>query len=74
MEPKYMNGPYTMGLVSRLKEEFVNIVIMDYHDKRKNVVEGFYCDAMPNARNTCKAIILDLSMDKKRDNVGKELA
>ena len=71
MVPKYMNGPYTMSLVSRLKEEFENIVIMDYHDKSKHVVEDFYCNAMANAQNTCKTIIQDLSMDKKTGQHGK---
>jgi len=74
MVSKYINGPYTIGLMSHLKEKFENTVIMDYHNKSKNVVKGFYSNAIPNARNTCKAIIQDILMDKIRDNVWKELA
>jgi len=43
---------YTFPLVQRLEKEFDNVVLMNMHDKSKD----FFCDAMPYAHHTCKAI------------------
>ena len=42
------------AVVARYKEFFPNVVVMNYHDKRKSLLERFYCDAIPHAPNTCK--------------------
>ena len=45
------------AVVARFKEFFPNVVVMNYHDKRKSLLERFYCDAIPHAPNTCKKVI-----------------
>lgn len=47
---------FTVPLVHRLRDHFDDIVVVDYHDQSKNLVEAFYCDVLPGASNTCKAI------------------
>ena len=55
-EPK---SHHSFFLLERIKNFFDSnsIVLMDYHDQSKgDVIESFYCHAMPNATNTCNAI------------------
>jgi len=47
---------HTYKEVSRFNEHFDNIKVMNYHDKEKDLLEGFYCDAMPDANNVCQII------------------
>ena len=63
---------YTGFLVSKLRKQFgdddsVNLVIMDFHDRRVDLAEGFFCKAFPNARHTCDAI-RDKPKHPKRQN------
>jgi len=47
---------HTSALVGRLRPYFDDIVVVDYHDKSKPLVEQFFCDVLPNAKNTCKEV------------------
>jgi hypothetical protein len=45
------------AVIDRYKQIFSNVVVMNYHDKSKDLIERFYCDAIPNAPNACKKAI-----------------
>ena len=45
------------AVIERYKQVFSNVVVMNYHDKSKDLIERFYCDAIPNAPNACKKAI-----------------
>ena len=47
---------YTLSTVARFKQYFPNVVVLNYHDKSKRLVERFYCDVIPNAPNTCRKL------------------
>ena len=48
---------YTAVTVERVKKRFDDVVVFDYSDDRfRGSDESFYCHAMSNATNTCKAI------------------
>jgi len=46
----------TIDLVSRFKQHFNNVEVINYHEKNVDLGESFYCNAMPGATNTCKTI------------------
>ena len=52
----------TFPLVSRLKQNLdntrnnTNIVVMNFHDRSMDLSERFYCEEIPDANHTCKAI------------------
>ena len=46
---------YTTGLSRRLRENFDNVVVTNYHDKSPD--ESFYCHALPGATRTCKDML-----------------
>mmetsp|Transcript_7057 Transcript_7057/g.7793 ORF Transcript_7057/g.7793 Transcript_7057/m.7793 type:complete len:416 (-) Transcript_7057:63-1310(-) len=48
---------YIDRVMSRLRQVFDDIIIMDFHDKSQNLIEGFYCDAVPGAHHTCQAVV-----------------
>ena len=45
------------AVIERFKQVFSNVVVMNYHDKSKDLIERFYCNVMPNAPNACKKAI-----------------
>jgi len=45
------------AVIERYKQVFSNVVVMNYHDKSKDLIERFYCDAIPNVPNACKKAI-----------------
>ena len=53
---KYANT-YTAQLLSRLEAVFdkKNIVVMNFHDRAEDLTQAFFCSAMPDAQNACKA-------------------
>ena len=62
------------AVVARFKEFFPNVVVMNYHDKRKSLLERFYCDAIPHAPNTCKKVIeMRKTVEKKKSMEEKVL-
>ena len=48
---------YPTAVIGRYKKIFSNVVVMNYHDKTKDLLERFYCDAIPNAPRACKKAI-----------------
>jgi hypothetical protein len=49
--------PYAVPLLSRLKDYFDDIVVLNYHDdSRDDLLERFYCQAVPDASRTCQAV------------------
>lgn len=68
---------YTLAAVARFKQYFPNVVVLNYHDKSKRLVERFYCDVIPNASNTCrkvKRLKVNESVNKSIKRVYQELA
>lgn len=47
---------YSLPTIARFKKYFRNVVVMNYHDKSKSLVERFYCDVVPNATTTCRKL------------------
>lgn len=45
------------AVIKRYKQIFLNVVVMNYNDKSKDLLERFYCDAIPNSSNACKRAI-----------------
>jgi len=46
---------HTYEVMHRYKQVFDNVTIVNMHDT-KNLTEGFYCDAMPDAKTTCENV------------------
>ncbi len=68
---------YTLAAVARFKRYFPDVVVLNYHDKSKRLVERFYCDVIPDASNTCKKmkkLKVNESVNKSIKRVYQELA
>eukprot|EP00985_Skeletonema_marinoi_P020961 scaffold12609_cov126-Skeletonema_marinoi.AAC.4 len=68
---------YTLSAVSRYQMYFDNVVVMNYHDKSKSILERFYCDVLPGAIETCrklKSIKMSKSINTSHSRVYEELA
>jgi len=68
---------YTLSAVSRYQMYFENVVVMNYHDKSKSILERFYCDVLPGAIETCrklKSIKVSKSINTSHSRVYEELA
>jgi hypothetical protein len=68
---------YTLAAVARFKQYFPDVVVLNYHDKSKRLVERFYCDVIPDASNTCKKmkkLKVNESVNKSIKRVYQELA
>jgi len=68
---------YTLSAVPRYQMYFENVVVMNYHDKSKSILERFYCDVLPGAIETCrklKSIKVSKSINTSHSRVYEELA
>jgi len=68
---------YTLSAVARYQIYFENVVVMNYHDKSKSILERFYCDVLPGAIETCrklKSIKKSKSINTSHSRVYEELA
>jgi hypothetical protein len=65
VEAKFSNT-YTYSVVGRWKEYFSNVLVYNMHDTTSKIVEEFFCDAMPNATNTCDAVVNRMSKNGEK--------
>lgn len=57
IQQKYSENHYTYAIVPRWSQYFTNVKVYNIHDQyHHNVLEMFYCQAMPDAFYTCQLV------------------